>query len=110
MSFRVELQIAEALGEKNRWFCSQAYGRKIEDQDTLLAYFIRNGGAADFKKRYDQAMGEDNRWYCSEFYGREIQDPQILWEYYIDHIPTCEAQENPQDESDGVLAELSTTC
>ena len=76
MNLRVELQFAEAFGDKNRWFCSQSHGRKIEDPEVLLAYYIKNGGAADFQKRYDQAMGEDNRWYCSEFYGREIRIPK----------------------------------
>lgn len=109
MSFRIVLQLAEAFGDKNRWFCSQAHGRKIEDREILLSYYIKNGGAADFKKRYDQAMGEENRWYCSEFYGREICDPQILWEYYVDHISTDSGTENPQCESDGALAELSTS-
>ena len=88
MCIRIMLQLAEAFGSKNRWYCSQAHGRKIEDREILLSYYIRSGGAADFKKRYDQAMGEKNRWYCSEFYGREIRDPQILWEYYVDHIST----------------------
>jgi hypothetical protein len=110
MNFRVEFQLAEAFGDKNRWFCSQAYGRKIEDREVLLSYYIKNGGAADFKKRYDQAMGEKNRWYCSEFYGREILDRQILWEYYLDHNPGGAAQENPRYETDGAQAELSSTC
>jgi glucose-1-phosphate thymidylyltransferase len=36
MSFRTKLQLTEALGADNRWFCSQCYGREISDKETLL--------------------------------------------------------------------------
>jgi hypothetical protein len=87
MNFRVRLQLAEVFGPENRWFCSEAYGRKVDDGELLLKYYIKSGGAADFAARYDEAMGMLNRWYCSEFYGREIHDPRILWEYYMRHAP-----------------------
>ena len=83
MCFRIRKQLAEALGPVNRWYCSQAFGRPVDDPDALLVYFIKSGGAADFAARYDAAMGPLNRWYCSEFYGREITDPNILWNYYM---------------------------
>jgi len=83
MELRVRLQLAEALGSKNRWFCSEFYGRKIDDPDLLLAYFIRSGGARDFCRRFNEAMGKENRWYCSECHRRDIRDPQVLWDYYI---------------------------
>ena len=81
--FRVEMQLAEARGETNRWFCSQHHQRPVHDDETLMIYFIRSGGAADFAFRFAQAMGKENRWFCSEFYGREIRDPEILWNYYM---------------------------
>jgi hypothetical protein len=84
---RVWLQMAEAFGPVNRWYCSQAYGSPVRDRELLLAYFIKSGGAADFARRYEQAMGSLNRWYCSEYYGRDIRDPQMLWDYYMHHRP-----------------------
>lgn len=85
MTFRAKLQLEEALGCHNRWFCCQFYGREITDPNTLLAYFIKSGGAADFARRYSQAMSPHNRWYCSEFYARPIDDPEVLWDYYLNH-------------------------
>ena len=85
MDFRVRLQLAEAFGVVNRWYCSEAYGKPVEDKELLLTYYIKSGGAADFAERYHCAMGVVNRWYCSEFYGHEVRDPQILWDYYMRH-------------------------
>ena len=56
MDFRTQLQLDEACGALNCWFCSQAYGRPIEDPETLMRHYIRSGGAADFAKRYAHAM------------------------------------------------------
>src|SRR4051812_8213197 len=83
MGFRLRMQLAEAFGPVNRWYCSQAYGREVEDRELLLIYFIKSGGAKDFAQRFEHAMGPMNRWYCSEFYNRDIRDPEILWDYYI---------------------------
>jgi len=85
MKFRVEMQLAEAFGPDNRWYCSQFHGRPIDDQNLLLIYFIHHGGAEDFDRRFAAAMGDENRWFCSEFYGREIQDAEVLWGYYTEH-------------------------
>jgi hypothetical protein len=82
MSFRLQVQLAEVLGDENRWFCAQCYGRKITDHDTLMRYFIEHGGAADFARRFDEAMGDVNRWYCSEHHRRPVGDPATLWKYY----------------------------
>jgi hypothetical protein len=82
MHFRLRLQLAEALGPVNRWYCSQAHGRPISDPELLIRYFVKSGGAWNFAMRYEQAMSPLNRWYCSEFYRRDIRDPQILWDYY----------------------------
>ena len=110
MEFRVRLQLAEAFGPINRWFCSEFYGRKIEDLELLVIYYIHSGGAADFAQRYDEAMGKLNRWYCSEFHGRDIRDPQILWDYYVNHAPARAAGKNPRREPDRSPAELSLAC
>jgi len=83
MNFRVRQQLAEALGPVNRWFCSQAYGYPVEDQDLLLTYYVKSGGALDFALRYDEAMSPHNRWFCSEFYHSDIRDPEMLWNYYM---------------------------
>jgi hypothetical protein len=110
MHFRVRLQLAEALGPENRWYCSEAFGREIDDPDTLLTYYIKSGGAADFARRYTQAMGVLNRWYCSEFYRRDIRDPEILWEYYIDHAPVRGAASERRYERDRTEARMSMAC
>lgn len=83
MHFRLRLQLAEALGPVNRWYCSQFCRREVVDPDELWTYFIKSGGAADFARRYSAAMSADNRWYCSQHYRRDVREPQILWEYYI---------------------------
>jgi hypothetical protein len=80
---RVKLQIAEALGAVNRWFCSQAYGKCVEDPDLLMTYFVKSGGAVDFDRRFNEAMSPLNRWYCSEYHRCDVRDPKLLWEYYM---------------------------
>jgi hypothetical protein len=85
MDFRLHLQLAEAFSPVNRWYCSEAYRREVNEPELLLIYYIKSGGAANFAERFRHAMGATNRWYCSEFYRREIRDPQILWQYYITH-------------------------
>jgi hypothetical protein len=90
LDFRIRLQLAEAFGPMNRWYCSEFYGHEVGDNELLLAYYIGSGGAEGFAERFAEAMGAENRWYCSEFYGREIRDEQILWEYYVNHIPADE--------------------
>jgi hypothetical protein len=87
MDVRVRLQLAEAFGPINRWFCSETHQRAIDDPELLLRYYVRSGGARDFANRYTEAMGALNRWYCSEFYRREVRDPDVLWEYYMKYAP-----------------------
>ncbi|HVT90300.1 MAG TPA: hypothetical protein VHD56_15720 [Tepidisphaeraceae bacterium] len=106
LNFRVRLQLAEALGQTNRWYCSQYHGRKIDDPETLLAYFIKNGGARDFAERYNQAMGAENRWYCSEFYQKEIRDPETLWNYFTTHF---QSRQN-KTTSPAASGQLSLAC
>src|SRR3989442_15287300 len=105
MNIRARLQLAEALGALNRWYCSQTHGRQVDDGELLVIYYIKSGGAADFAKRYVQAMGPHNRWYCSEFYRREIRDPEMLWNYYMKFAPIGavgkEARREPPDTQTG---------
>jgi hypothetical protein len=110
MNFRVRLQLADAFGPVNRWFCSQAYGREIHDKELLLTYYIKSGGAADFAKKYDHAVGGLNRWYCSEFYRTDVRDPRTLWEYYMNHAPVRALAENPRYEAYDVLPDLHIAC
>ena len=98
MSFRIQMQIDEAFGALNRWYCSQAHGQEIDDQELLLIYFIKSGGAENFANRFEQAMGAMNRWYCSEFYGRDIRDQEILWNYYMEHHPARSVGTGPHNE------------
>jgi len=44
-------QMQEALGADNKWFCSQYYGYEICDQETLLSYYIKHGGAKHFREK-----------------------------------------------------------
>lgn len=111
MDFRVRLQLAEALGPLNRWFCSEAYGREIDDAELLLIYYIKSGGAADFARRYGQALGTLNRWYCSEYYRRDIRDPQILWDYYMNRAPAAAVGRDPRYEPDDTISsQLHLAC
>jgi hypothetical protein len=89
MSFRARMQLAEALGKDNRWFCSQFYGREIDDPDTLLHYFINRGGAIDFARRFKEAMGDVNKWYCSEHFNKPVTDLPTLWKYYMSRHPAA---------------------
>jgi hypothetical protein len=82
MQCRTRAQLAEILGSLNRWYCSQEHGRKVDDPELLVRYYVSKGGAEDFARRFDEAMSPLNRWYCSQFYRRDIRDPETLWNYY----------------------------
>jgi hypothetical protein len=45
-----QAQMQEAFGPVNRWYCSQHYGYEINDPETLLAYYIKHGGASNFAR------------------------------------------------------------
>ena len=90
---RMRLQKAEACGPVNRWFCSQAHGRPVTDEETLLRYYIKSSGAVNFAKRYDEAMSSQNRWYCSQYYGFEVSNEEMLWEYYHQRTRTTRQPE-----------------
>jgi hypothetical protein len=109
MNFRLRKQLAEALGQVNRWYCSQFHGYPVEDPNLLWKYFINNGGAVDFARRYDEATGAKNRWYCSEFHGRDIRDPEILWNYYVTHGHSSSNKNNSPTNSSHSEMELCTT-
>jgi hypothetical protein len=110
MEMRIRLQLEEAWGSNNRWFCSEAFGREINDLELLLIYYIKSGGAADFARRFDEAMGKANRWYCSEYFLREVSEPQILWDYYVKHAPVRNTGRNPRIEAECFRVELSIAC
>src|SRR5689334_17059789 len=100
MGSRLRIQLAEAFGPVNRWYCSQQHGYPVTDPNLLLTYFVRSGGAEDFADRYDEAMSAQNRWYCSEYYGREISDPQILWDYYNEARRSASCLQKRETESE----------
>jgi hypothetical protein len=56
MNRRIRLQIAEALGPTNRWFCSEAHGCEVRDVELLLTHYIKNGGAEDFARRFELGL------------------------------------------------------
>jgi hypothetical protein len=101
------MQLAEAVGPVNRWYCSQAYCRRVEDPELLLVYFIKSGGAKDFGDRFEKAMGALNRWYCSEFYARDIRDPEILWDYYVNYSADGSNEEDQQTAQSDHSARMS---
>ncbi len=107
MNVRTRLQVAEALGADNCWYCSQVHGYRVEHAEQLLEYFIKSGGAKDFADRYEDAMGALNRWYCSEFYGRDIRDPEILWHYYKEYRNIRRQHESCRCGSRELSAELA---
>ena len=106
MDLRIRLQLADAFGPENRWYCSEAFGREVDDQELLLIYYIKSGGAADFAQRFEQAMSPLNRWYCSEFYRRDIRDPEILWDYYVTFAPVRSPANESCCKSEGALTVL----
>ncbi|HEX3357028.1 MAG TPA: hypothetical protein VHS31_08665 [Tepidisphaeraceae bacterium] len=44
----VQMQLEEALGDVNRWYCSRYYNKEVTDPETLLRYYIKHGGAEHF--------------------------------------------------------------
>ena len=92
MLFRALKQVEEALSEKNRYYCSLALERDVDDDETLISYFCKNGGAVDFDRRFREAFSEKNRYYCSEFYGFCIEDEQVIWDYYNEHAITTDSE------------------
>jgi hypothetical protein len=85
LEFCATVQIMEALGPVNQWFCSIHFKRRVDDVNTLIKYYIDSGGAADFRRRFIEATGHLNKWYCSQHYNREVSEFRILWDYYMRH-------------------------
>jgi hypothetical protein len=48
----LDQQRREALGPVNKWYCSQFYGYEVHDPETLLAYYIKHGGASHFAQEH----------------------------------------------------------
>ena len=84
-SVRLHMQFKEVIGADNAWFCSQCYNKPVDDIELLWRYFVEQGGALDFARRWNEAMSDVNRYYAAKFYGKEITDEQVLWEYYVAH-------------------------
>jgi hypothetical protein len=52
----LRLQMVEALGDENRWYCSQYYQREITDHEILFRYYIQHGGAKNFAERFGDKL------------------------------------------------------
>jgi hypothetical protein len=44
----IRMQLDEAFGPVNRWYCSEFFGYEVKDREKLLRYYIQHGGAKDF--------------------------------------------------------------
>lgn len=59
----LDRQMREALGPVNKWYCSQHFGFEICDPETLLAYYIKHGGAYHFRQAHrldaDERVGNE---------------------------------------------------
>ena len=47
----VKHEVQEALGPDNKWYCSNKYGYEVTDPDKLLTYYIKAGGAKNYRDR-----------------------------------------------------------
>ena len=45
----LRLQMVEALGPTNKWYASKYYGYEVTDPNLLMTYYIKYGGAKDFR-------------------------------------------------------------
>jgi len=52
MSDYVRMQLEEAFGPDNRWFCSEHYCGEVNEPDLLLEYYIKHGGAERFRRKF----------------------------------------------------------
>ena len=53
-------QMREALGPVNKWYCSQFYGYEVTNEEMLLAYYIKHGGARHYRERFDSPQHINN--------------------------------------------------
>jgi len=47
-------QITEALGCTNRLYYYQYYGKEAENDNNLMNFYIKQGGAQNFRRRKDE--------------------------------------------------------
>jgi len=52
MSVYLDKQMQEALGPVNKWYCSQFMGYEVTDPELLLTYYIKHGGASQFRMHH----------------------------------------------------------
>ena len=48
MKEHIRMQLDEAFGPVNRWYCSEFHGYEVKDRELLLRYYIQRGGAKHF--------------------------------------------------------------
>ena len=60
-----QAQMLEALGNVNRWYFQQKYGREAQNDEELVVYYIQSGGAKAFAERNEAEApnrgGQDER-------------------------------------------------
>ena len=54
-------QRQEALGPVNKWYCSQYFGYEVNNPELLLAYYIKHGGALNFRRDHIIESGPEIR-------------------------------------------------
>jgi len=54
----LEEQKREALGPVNKWYCSQFYGYEVTEPEQLLSYYIKHGGASNFRQLHGTDLYE----------------------------------------------------
>lgn len=55
----LEQQQREALGSVNKWYCSQFYGYEVTDPETLVRYYIKHGGAMNYRQVHGNVAGQE---------------------------------------------------
>lgn len=63
-----QMQMAEALGDVNRYFFWQKYGRSGNDEE-LMRYYCQCGGASGFAKRNAKLRDEEKKPPCRKYSG-----------------------------------------
>lgn len=52
MNSDIDNQLKEAFSDLNKYYCSQYYGKEIKDKEILLRYYIKHGGARDYRNKH----------------------------------------------------------
>ncbi len=53
-------QLHEALGPVNKWYCSQYHGYEVTNEELLLCYYIKHGGARHYREMLEAPQHMNN--------------------------------------------------